>query len=96
MGKRLIAATLLLFVSYMAGTEGTALVNVGVKSSRASIVSLDVCGHGGRAISQTGLGAALFQDLSYFHYPICLSFPPTPDETSAEAHPGEIYIPPKS
>ncbi len=95
MGRRLIAAILLLFVSYMSGMEGTALVNVGVKN-RASIISIDVCGHGGHSINQAGLGPALFQDLNYRYYPVSLSFPPAPDETSAEALPGEIDIPPKA
>ena len=79
----------------MSGMEGTAIVNVGVKN-HASIISLDVCGHGGHSINQAGLGPALFQDLNYRYYPISLSFPPAPDETSAEAHPGEIDIPPKA
>ncbi len=95
-GRRLIAAVLLILVSYMAGTEGTALVNFGVSNRQASIVSIDVCGHGGYSINQAGLGAALFQDLSYRYYPVSLGFPPAPDETSAEALPGETYKPPEA
>ncbi len=79
----------------MSGMEGTAFVNAGTRN-RASIISLDVCGHGGQSINQTGLGPALFQDISYRCYLVSLSFPPAPDETSAEALPGEIDIPPKA
>ena len=95
--NRLIAALLILLVSYAAGMEGTALRNSSVKSGQASIVSLDVCGHGSHSINPAGLGeAALFHDVNYFQYPMSAGFSPNPNETSAEAMPGEIDIPPKA
>ena len=94
--RKAIASILLLFVLYTAGMEGTALVNFGVNNRQASIISIDVCGHGGHSVNQAGLGAALFQDVSYRHYPVLLGFPPVPDETSAEALPGETYKPPEA
>jgi hypothetical protein len=95
--NRLVAALLILLVSFAAGMEGTALRNASVKNGQASIVSLDVCGHGAHSINPAGLGeAALFHDVNYFHYPMSAGYPPSPDETSAEANPGEIDIPPKA
>ena len=95
MGRKAIAAILLLFVVYTAGTEGTALVNFGVSKRQASIISIDVCGHGGHSVNQAGLGPALFQDLNYRYYPVSIGFPPAQDETSAEALPGETEKPPE-
>ncbi len=95
--NRLIAALLILLISYAAGMEGTALRNASVKNGQASIVSLDVCGHGPNSINPAGFGeAALFHDVNYFQYPMTAGYPPSPDETSAEATPGEIDIPPKA
>ena len=93
---RLIAALLILLISYAAGMEGTALKNASVKNGQASIVSLDVCGHGSHSINPAGGEAALFHDVSYACYPMSAGYPPSPDETSAEASPGEIDIPPKA
>ncbi|MGC2424690.1 MAG: hypothetical protein WA666_10085 [Nitrospirota bacterium] len=94
--SRFIAALLILLFSFAAGMEGTALRNTSVKSGQVSIVSLDVCGHGAHSINPAGGEAALFHDVNYFYYPIVAGFPPSPDETSAEAMPGEIYVPPKA
>jgi hypothetical protein len=95
--NRLVAALLILLVSYMAGMEGTALRNASVKNGQVSIVSLDVCGHGAHSINPAGFGeAALFQDVNYFYHPMSQGYPPSPGETSAEANPGEIDIPPKA
>ena len=59
--NRLIAALLILLVSYAAGMEGTALRNASVKSGQASIISLDVCGHGAHSINPAGFSeAAIF------------------------------------
>ena len=93
---RLIAALLILLISYAAGMEGTALRNASVKNGQASIISLDVCGHGCHSINQAGGEAALFHDVNYTYYPMSAGYPPSPDETSAEASPGEIDIPPKA
>jgi hypothetical protein len=93
----LIAALLILLISYTAGMEGTALRNASAKNGQASIVSLDVCGHGAHSINPAGFGeAALFHDVNHFYFPMSQGYPPSPDETSAEANPGEIDIPPKS
>jgi hypothetical protein len=94
--NRLIAALLILLVSYAAGMEGTALRNVGVKNGQTSIVSLDVCGHGAHSINPAGGEAAILPDVCYRCFPILFGFPPSPDEASAEANPGEIDIPPKA
>lgn len=94
--SRFIAALLILLVSFAAGMEGTALMNASVKSGQASIISLDVCGHGSHSINPAGGEAAILPDVCYRCFPILFGFPPSPDETSAEANPGEIDIPPKA
>ena len=94
--NRLIAALLILLISYAAGMEGTALRNASIKNGQASIVSLDVCGHGSHSINPAGGEAAILPGVCYCCFPIHFGYPPSPGETSAEANPGEIDIPPKA
>ncbi|MGC2424046.1 MAG: hypothetical protein WA666_06800 [Nitrospirota bacterium] len=101
MSQRLTGLFLLVFFLLAVAMNGVVLTKtLRVSDSgkcSTSLIAFDVCGHAHPGVSLDGPGHfAPIPDCSSFIPSFDNSFPPSPDNTSAEVNPGEIDIPPEA